>query len=182
MSLEQETQVVPAPSSRPRKYPVAWLVISGVLLLLWIITFIVGKTTISSTESRYQSLLKEQIDRKGEVVASVFSLAHPSLLSEEGQRIAQKYFTEIMKDEDILYLTLLNNNGEVCATSDLRFTRDKAETLPDFAGKTISRPAPDGVNVEYYGPIHDTNGMQVGAVRVGVSYASVVGTKTKKKK
>ncbi len=167
-----ETQV--DPQSRSRKLPLAWLILTGILLLLLYITYFVGKARVSSTEARYKSALMESATRKGDAVAASIRLINPQLLSDDGQRAAQAYFAGIMKDPDIAYLVILDQQGQVRATSDLRFLREPAQPVSDLGGKTRGRTPADGANTEMMGPITDIDGKQIGAVRVGISYQAIL--------
>lgn len=155
-----------------RKWPLACLVILGLFLLVWMVIFFANKSAISKLEKAHREEIRQQIMDKGKLLTASFRQTDSAILSKKGQLLAQGYFSEIMKDKDIVFITVLDKKGIVRATSDLRFTREPVQKIPDLGGKILSRPGSSGADIEFYGPINDADGKQIGAVLVGVNYGA----------
>ena len=114
------------PASTPenrnrRKWPLGWLIFIGLLIIGWLISFFMTSSAMNSQRKVYRKEIRQQIMEKGKLIAASFRQTDSAILSENGQQLAQGYFSEIMQDENIVFITVLDRNGVVRATSDLRF-------------------------------------------------------------
>lgn len=153
-----------------RRYPKGWLIFTGVLLLASLLMYCFNMATVSSLKAKQQAALRNSITLKAQSVASSFQMVNPLLLTNHGQKSAQALLASVMRDKDIAYVVLLDRQGSVCTTSDLRFVRTSRQSLPKFNGDLETRQGVEGADMEAIGPITDTEGKLIGAVRIGVSY------------
>lgn len=158
-------------SRRKRKWPVAWLVIIALLLIGWMTTFFMGKSAISKLEKSHNTMERQQIMAKGTMLAASLKHTDPVILANDGQNYAQSFFSEIMQDMDIVFIAVLDNNGEVHATSDIRLKRQAVRKVSDMGNKVISSKGSSGADREFVGALNNAYGKQIGAVLVGVSYS-----------
>lgn len=170
MTERTDSAVNVTPESSPkRKWPIGWLIITVLLLIGWMITIFTGKAANRNLAKSYHEIERRQIEEKGRMLAASFRQSDPAILSEKGQRFAEGYFSEIMDDYDILFIIVLDNSGQVRATSETRFL-DTTKKLPELGGKVISRLGKNDAYLEFLGPINNTEGKQIGAVLVGMNY------------
>ncbi|MHB0935113.1 MAG: hypothetical protein ACYDCO_00425 [Armatimonadota bacterium] len=185
---EIEKALESAKPERPRRQlPIAWLVLTGVLILLTLITLGVGKyrdgrallamsnlaekhaAAVKQMQQQQDAQAKALIKQQGESIARSFQMINPLLLTDRGQAKALGFFASLgSSNSHIKYIVLYDDNGAMCATTNL-FLGNVA--IP--AGMTdeiISKKGVGDADVQYFGPITDSNGQRVGTVLVGMSF------------
>jgi len=185
--IEQALESV-KPEPPRKRLPIAWLVLTGVLILLNLITLGVGKfregqmkramsdqgkqhaAVVQKMQQQQDAQAKAMIKQQGESIARSFQMINPLLLTDRGQAKALGFFASLgSSNSNIKYIVLYDANGAMCATTNL-FLGNVA--IP--AGMTdeiISKKGVGDADVEYFGPITDSNGQRVGTVLVGMSFA-----------
>lgn len=175
------------PERTRRRLPVAWLVLTGILVLLNLITLGVGKfkegralLAMRKLQDRHaaavQQLQQQQAEQKkalikqqGESIAHSFQMINPLLLTDRGQAKALGFFASLgSSNNHIKYIVLYDANGAMCATTNL-FLGNVA--IPaGMTDEVISKKGVGDADVHFFGPITDSNGRRVGTVLVGMSF------------
>jgi len=179
-----------AKPERPRRrLPIAWLVLTGILILLNLITLGIGKhrdwkakqamsDLTKKNAAAVQQLQQQQaaqatamIKQQGESIARSFQMVNPQLLTDRGQQKALSFFANLYASNNhIKYIALYDDHGVMCATSNL-FLGNVA--IPaGMADEVISKKGIADADVQFFGPITDSSGRRVGTVLVGMSFTS----------
>ncbi len=188
--IERSLEAIPAPPRSARRLLRGWPVFSGVLVLLLLGVLIAAAVRISGlkhalaivaerqaeamqqAEKLHNKALYWTVRHKGESIARSFRMINPLLLTDAGQRDVQTTFGLLMKDTHIAYVALLDQHGNVCATTDQRLTREPAAPMPAMTDVLYSPKRVDGADGEVIGPITDIADQQIGTVRVGLTFGN----------
>lgn len=156
------------PTPPKLQLPRGWLILTGALVLLWLITWIVGIIHLSQADARYTRDLHEAVKLKGAAIARSLEVVDSSFLSDDGQSHAQAFFNEQFSDPNLKYIVFLDQSGNVRTTSDNSLTRDnKPETVTQIV---VHETGSNGADIEVLGPIKSVGGQQIGSVRIGLQY------------
>jgi hypothetical protein len=156
-----------------------WKLLSGLLFVAWMALFIYHIVLLgqaSAQRVKEMSVLKEAhfreqqaaLEHKAITLARALQLASPALITEEGQRLAQHYFADLLSDRQLAFIAFYDETGTVCATTDLRLMRDTAPAIPKRAHRLST--ATHEADIEVIGPITTADGKVLGVVRIGLAY------------
>jgi hypothetical protein len=184
------TDIEKALGSRPERtrgqLPKGWLILTGVLVLLNLITLGVGKyregrlskelddankqhaLAVQQLQQQQSAQLETTIRKKGESIARTLQMVNPLLLTDQGQKLALDYFTNLLEDPNIEFIALYDANGTICATSNLRL--DKVVVPPGLGSDVSSQKGQFGADIQFFGPITNSSGRQVGAALIGMTF------------
>lgn len=174
------------PPARPRPKSYTWLIVTGVLILLNLVTLGVmkyndGKHTrvmtkqkaefeskMQASETAYQENTRKLIKQQGESIANSFRMVNPLLLTDRGQSKALSFFSKL-RQPNLRFLALYDKNGTMCVSSDM-FLGDVR--IPSGLTEVVSKAGQNGADVQFYGPITDSSDQIIGTVLVGMTFAA----------
>ncbi|HEY3380100.1 MAG TPA: hypothetical protein VGL77_21710 [Armatimonadota bacterium] len=171
------SEIAPLP---PRQRATGWLVLTGILLVALLVATVWGvkqtrnlkasmATQLAAQETRHAAEVEKLLQVKATAIAAALQMVNADLLSDAGQKNAQSFFGELLQgDESIAFVALLDKGGNVRATTDLRIMRDATPGPVTLTKVQLNTTPANGADFEADGPITDTNGQVIGAVRVGV--------------
>ncbi|HEX2949288.1 MAG TPA: hypothetical protein VHV83_06930 [Armatimonadota bacterium] len=164
----------------PRKSHNASLIIIGILVIALCASWGVNayrlqrqqkafESQLATAEQHNADVMKQMLQAKAISLASAMQMVNADLLTENGQKNAQSLFVDMLRDPNIAYVALLDNSGNVTATTDLRLARDAGSVPANLTKVELNNQAANGADFEAVGPITDASGSPIGAVRVGIT-------------
>jgi len=182
MEVNAMSDVTPATTVVPARRGVnPWHIVTGVLVLIILIFWIVGGVNARAFARQIEQLKTDQQARITQLaethekslalaVARGMQMVNPALLTDTGQQNALTYFKGLLADKQISFVVLYDRDGKVCASTNLRVDQKR---VPAKSGTvTVSQSSIAGADIEAYGPIFDAAGQQIGSVLVGVAKIS----------
>lgn len=185
---ESSTITVANPPRRKRQFAfMFWQIVSAALALAFLISLGVGalrshqaakrlialqatqRTEMKRRDAAHLAALRKSVEQRALSLARSMQMINPELLTEDGQKQAQAFFSEVIADADIAYIAVVDGEGAVTATTDLRLARESAARIT-VSKAEIRKHAAAGADFEAVGPITNFSGEVLGVVRVGMTY------------
>jgi len=181
---EDEKALEPRAVRKRDQLPKGWLILTGILILLNLITLGVGKftegratkqlatakkqytATLQQEQKAYNTTLNAIIEEKGRAIAAVLKMTDPQILNAGGQDRANALVQQLLKDPYIAYVVLRDSEGRVVAQGS-QLGRDSS--APKMTDVTVSKAGTFSANLDVQGPIEDSSGRQIGLIRIGLT-------------
>ena len=192
---DSEKIIDPTATSPRRQWPRFWLILTGLLVLLNLITLAVGKyqqgqtlqkmkqanvahaQALQAMQAEYDGKLTALLTQEGKTLARAVQMVNPQLLTDQGQKKALNYFQGLLEDQHIEFIALFDANGTICATTNLRLV-GKATVPAGLTDAVVSKNGNYGADVQFFGPITSSNGQSVGTVLIGMNFDAAKAVKT----
>jgi len=164
--------------------PKGWLILTGILILLNLITLGVGKykdgraiEQLKDTKAKYTATLRKErkahiatlntvIEEKGRAVATALKVTDPLVLNARNPLRANELVQHLLKDPYIAYVVLRDEDGGI-VTQGSQLSRE--DLIPKMTDVTVSKAETFSADLDVQGPIEDSHGRQIGMVRIGLT-------------
>jgi|GEM_PF-2323105 len=184
---EIEKALGPQPERKGGKLPKGWLILTGILILLNLVTLGVGwyrdgraakkledagkqhAATMQQMKQKQDEQIIAMVTQEGESIARTFQMVNPLLLTDRGQQKALGFFSNIGSSNGyIKYIALFDAGGTMCATTNLFL--GKVVIPSGINNEIVSTKGVGDVDIQFFGPITDSNGRRIGTVLIGMSF------------
>ena len=190
---EIEKALEPKAEGSRRQLPKGWLILTGILILLILITLGVGKfkegqaiKQLNEAKKQYSAMLQKErkayndtlnaiIEEKGRAIATALKMLDPQILNSRGQERTNTLIQNLLKDPYIAYVVLRDEDGSVVAQGS-QLSRESS--VPKMTDVTVSKADTFSANIDVQGPIEDSRGRQIGIVRIGLTLKPAQGKYT----
>ncbi|MHB9134024.1 MAG: hypothetical protein ACYDBB_23390 [Armatimonadota bacterium] len=168
-------------TAHPRPRPKSWLIVTAIYLLVLLAVWghgayryhqLAKSTALDYTklDNASKAAADAALKLKGESVARSLQMVNPDLLGEDGQKKAMTLFTDLVtNDPNLAYIALADQTGAIKATTDLTLMREDGKLANVTKIAFTNKPA-GKADAEVVGPITDSEGNTIGALRVGLLY------------
>jgi hypothetical protein len=157
-----------AEPTRRHKLPIGWFVVTGVLVVALVIVLIAGGVHGAKSAARHRAALKTAVHtaamQKGLSLARAFRNIDPELMRKDGQAKVTSLFSALLQDPEINSVVFYGPDGGVRASSNLKFSGQRADSKLLNAVEAECREDAQGILAS--GPIFDANGERLGAVTI----------------
>ena len=181
---EKTDDLIATPPPRRPSRRRFWLILTGILVLLNLVTLGMGhlqakqlRRQMQAREEAHQAQVKALITREGKTLARAAQMVNPQLLTNRGQEMALAYFAGLLENPNIEFIALFDANGAMTATTNMRL-KGQVSVPPGLADIVASEGGELGAEVQFFGPITRGDGALAGAVLIGMNFATDNATKT----